>query len=85
MHQIKITKKDGQELIYDLTPSVRVAFESHFKAGWRKRLVEFQMDSDLWYLAWLCESKAGKTTSEFGDAYIDQFEDIDIILDAKNG
>jgi hypothetical protein len=43
------------------------------------------MDSDLWYLAWLCESKAGKTTTEFGDAYIDQFEDIDIILDAKNG
>jgi hypothetical protein len=51
MHKIEITKKDGKKITYDLTPSVKVAFEAEFKTGWRKRLGELQLESDLWWFA----------------------------------
>lgn len=85
MHQIKIVKKDGTEALYDLTASARVAFESHYQQGWRKRLVEQQMERDLWHLAYFLVKAKGQTNLEFGDEFIDQFDDIDIILDGKNG
>ena len=43
MHKIEIVKKDGKKVTYDLTPSVKVAFEAEFKTGWRKRLGELQL------------------------------------------
>ena len=61
MHKIEIVKKDGKKLTYDLTPSAKVAFEAEFKTGWRKRLGELQMESDLWWFAWRLEKDAGKT------------------------
>lgn len=83
--QIKVTKKDGKEISYELTPSAKVAFESHFKTGWRKRLLEEQKESDLWWFAHYLQLKKGDTNLEFNDAYIDQFADIDIVFDSKNG
>ena len=85
MHQIKIVKKDGSSALYDLTASARVAFEAHYQQGWRKRLVEQQMERDLWHLAWFLVKAKGQTNLELGDEFIDQYDDIDIILDAKNG
>jgi hypothetical protein len=83
--QIKITKKDGKDLFYDLTPSAKVAFESHFQTGWRKRLIEEQKESDLWWFAHYLQMKKGDTSLEFNDAYIDQFAEIDLVFDSKNG
>ena len=85
MHKIEIVKKDGKKLTYDLTPSVKVAFESEFKTGWRKRLGELQMESDLWWFAWRLEKDAGKTEMLFGDEYINQYTDVDLVYDPKNG
>ena len=82
---IKVTKKDGKEVNYELTPAAKVAFESHFKTGWRKRLGELQMESDLWWLAWRLEKDLGKTERAFGDDYINQFIDVDLLYEAKNG
>mgnify|MGYP006275589255 CR=1 FL=1 len=85
MHQIEITKKDGKKVTLELTPSVKVAFEAEFKTGWRKRLGELQMESDLWWFAWKLEKDAGKTTLDFGNEYIDQYTDVDLIYNSKNG
>ena len=85
MHKIEITKKDGKKITYDLTPSVKVAFEAEFKTGLRKRLGELQMESDLWWLAWRLEKDLGKTELAFGDDYINQFIDVDLLYEAKNG
>ena len=85
MHKIKVTKKDGSEVFYDLTVSARVAFESHYEQGWRKRLIELQKETDLWHLVWFIAKSKGQTTLEFNDEFIDQYDDIDLILDAKNG
>jgi hypothetical protein len=62
-----------------------VAFEAEFKTGWRKRLGELQMESDLWWFAWRLEKDAGKTDLAFGDDYINQYSDVDLIYDSKNG
>ena len=85
MHKIEITKKDGKKIAYDLTPSVKVAFEAEFKTGWRKRLGELQLESDLWWFAHALEKAAGKTDKEFGDDYINQYVDVDLLYEAKNG
>lgn len=85
MFKIVITKKDGKQVSYELTPSVKVAFESHFKVGWRKRLNELELESDLWWLAHALEKAAGKTDKDLGDEYINQYQDVDIVVDSKNG
>jgi hypothetical protein len=82
---IELTKKDGKKLIYELTPSAKVAFESHFKSGWRRRLIDEQLESDLWWFAHYLQSKKGDTTLELGEAYTDQFTDIELVVDSKNG
>lgn len=85
MHKIEITKKDGKKVSYELTPSAKVAFEAEFKVGWRKRLIDMQMESDLWWFAWRLEKNAGKTDLIFGDDYINQFQDVDLVYEPKNG
>jgi hypothetical protein len=85
MHKIEITKKDGKKVTYELTPSVKVAFEAEFKTGWRKRLSEQQLESDLWWFAYALEKAAGKTDKEYGDEYINQYRDVDLLYEAKNG
>lgn len=85
MHKIEITKKDGKKLSYELTPSVKVAFEAEFKTGWRKRLGEQQLESDLWWFAYALEKAAGKTDKDYGDDYINQYSDVDLIYESKNG
>jgi hypothetical protein len=85
MHKIEVVKKDGKKVTYDLTPSAKVAFEAEFKTGWRKRLGELQMESDLWWFAHALEKAAGKTDLSFGDDYINQYSDIDLLYDSKNG
>ena len=85
MHKIEITKKDGKTVAYELTPSVKVAFEAEFKTGWRKRLGELQLESDLWWFAYALEKAAGKTDKEYGDEYINQYADVDLLYETKNG
>ena len=83
--QIKVVKKDGKEALYDLTPYAKVAFESHFKMGWRKRLLDEQRDSDLWWFAHYLITAKGETTLPLDDAFLDQYKDVEFVLDLKNG
>jgi len=85
MHKIEITKKDGKKVTYELTPSVKVGFEAEFKTGWRKRLGELQLESDLWWFAHALEKAAGKTDKDLGDDYINQYVDVDLLYEPKNG
>lgn len=85
MHKIELTKKDGKTVTYDLTPSVKVAFEAEHKTGWRKRLGELQLDSDLFWLAWKLEKDAGKTDLTFDDNWLNQFIDVELLYEPKNG
>ncbi len=82
---IKVTKKDGKEVSYELTPAAKVAFESHFKTGWRKRLIEDQRDSDLWWFAHYLITAKGETTGALDDDFLNQYKDVEFLIDSKNG
>ncbi len=83
--KIHIVKKDDKELVYELTPSAKVAFESKHQIGWRKRILDEYRDSDLWWFAWFLQKAKGETTLDFGDEYVDQYRDVYISNDSKNG
>lgn len=83
--KIHIVKKDDKELVYELTPSAKVAFESKHQIGWRKRILDEFRDSDLWWFAWFLQKAKGETTLEFGDEFVDQYRDVYISNDSKNG
>jgi hypothetical protein len=82
---IKVTKKDGKEVNYELTPAAKVAFESHFQTGWRKRLIDEFRESDLWWFAHYLMTSKGETTAALDDDFLNQYKDIDFIFDSKNG
>jgi len=82
---IRVTKKDGKEVNYELTPAAKVAFESHFKTGWRKRLIEEQRESDLWWFAHYLITAKGETTASLDDDFLGQYKDVDFVIDSKNG
>jgi hypothetical protein len=84
MWQIAVIKKDGKRTNYDLTPSAKCAFEDHFQTGFLKRLRDEQRESDLWWLAFFLAKKKGEASGEI-EAWIDQFDDVDLVTDAPNG
>jgi hypothetical protein len=43
------------------------------------------MESDLWWFAWRLEKDLGKTELLYGDDYINQYVDVDLLYDSKNG
>jgi hypothetical protein len=82
---IKVTKKDGKEVNYELTPAAKVAFESHFKTGWRKRLIEDQRESDLWWFAHYLITGKSETIVALDDDFLNQYKDVEFVIDSKNG
>lgn len=84
--KIKLTKKDGKELVYDLTPSAKVAFEAQHQVGWRRRIIDEQRETDLWWFGHYLQKQLGETKHpELNSEWLDQFVDIDVVVDTKNG
>jgi len=84
--KIKLVKKDGKELLYDLTPSAKVAFEAQHQVGWRRRIIDEQRETDLWWFAHFLQKQVGDTTiAELNTEWLNQFSDIDLVVDTKNG
>jgi hypothetical protein len=82
---IRVTKKDNKEVDYELTPAAKVAFESNFKTGWRKRLIDEQRESDLWWFAHYLMTAKGETNKPLDDEFLNSYKDVDFVIDAKNG
>jgi len=82
---IRVTKKDNKEVDYELTPAAKVAFESHFKVGWRKRLIDEQRESDLWWFAHYLMTAKGEISVPLDDAFLNSYKDVDFVVDPKNG
>lgn len=84
--KIKLVKKDGKELLYDLTPSAKVAFEAQHQVGWRRRIIDEQRETDLWWFAHYLQKQVGDTQiAELNTEWLNQFSDIDLVVDTKNG
>jgi len=74
---IKVTKLDGTEATYAVTPKVQVEFERHFKIGIGKAFGnnDIQMQY-LYWLAWCASKHAGAGPKPF-DSWLDEVASVD--------
>jgi len=86
MIRLKITKASGEVSQYDITPAIEYAFESHTKDGFNKRFREAEKNSDVYWLAWEAERRAGITVVPFGEKYLETLAEVKVEdADSPNG
>jgi hypothetical protein len=84
--KIKLTKKDGGEIEYALTPSAKVAFEAAHQSGWRRRIIDEQRETDLWWFGhYLAKQKGDTKIADLSNEWLDQYVDVELVVDTKNG
>lgn len=83
--RLEITTKDDKKVTLDVTPAVECVAESEWKEGFYKRLSESQRQADLYWVAHQCMKRKGLTQLEFGDAFLETLQEVEIITDAPNG
>ena len=86
MIKLKITKASGDVSEHDITPAIEYAFEQFMKAGFHKRFRDEERQSDVYWLAWEAERRAGITVVPFGEKYLDTLRAVEILdADSPNG
>jgi hypothetical protein len=83
--QLKISTIDGDVGTYKITPAIEVAFEKQMKGGFSKIFRENERSEDLYWLAWECLRRAGKTVPVFGDKFLETLEAVELVDDDPNG
>lgn len=83
--QLKIETIDGDTGVYRITPAVEVAFEKEKKGGFAKVFRENERSEDLYWLAWECMRRAGRTVPVFGDQFLETLVSVDLVDDDPNG
>jgi hypothetical protein len=86
MIKLRVTKASGDVSDYEITPALEFAFESHFKSGFHKRFRDEEKQSDVYWLSWEAERRAGVTVPPFGDSYLLTLSKVEIMdADSPNG
>jgi len=86
MIKLKITKASGEIAEYEISPAIEFAFEQNFKSGFHKRFRDEEKQSDVYWLAWESERRAGITVPLFGEKYLETLSKVDILdADSPNG
>lgn len=83
--QLQITLADGDVSTHKITPVIEVAFEKEMKGGLAKIFREHERASDLYWLAWECLRRSGRTVPPFGDKFLELLEAVEIVDDGPNG
>lgn len=83
MIKLKITKASGEVAEYEISPAIEFAFEQNFKSGFHKRFRDEEKQSDVYWLAWESERRAGITVPLFGEKYLETLSKVEI-LDAES-
>lgn len=83
--QLKITTTDGDVGTYKITPAIEVAFEKEMKGGFAKIFREHERSSDLYWLAWECLRRSGRTVPATLDKFVETLESVDLVDDDPNG
>jgi hypothetical protein len=80
MAKLKITKADGTESEHRITPGIEVAFENHVKMGMHRAFRDLEMQTHIYYLAWLCLRASGETVKPFTDAgFLDTLNKVEVL------
>jgi len=86
MIRLKITKASGEIAEYEISPAIEFAFEQNFKSGFHKRFRDEEKQSDVYWLAWESERRAGITVPLFGEKYLETLSKVEILdADSPNG
>ena len=86
MIKLRVTKASGDETDYEITPALEYAFEQHFKSGFHRRFRDEERQSDVYWLSWEAERRAGITVAPFGEKYLETLSKVEIMdADSPNG
>jgi hypothetical protein len=81
MAKLKVTYTDGRVSEYQVTPAVEYEFETHFKKGFHKAIVEEGMQTYIYYLCWSCSRRAGEAPKPFGDSFMETLKSVEVLDD----
>ena len=81
MAKIKVTRTDGTENEYQISPLVQYGFEVFHKKSFIKAFVEDQKASDLYWVAWECQRRSGETVPMFGEKFIETLANVEVVAD----
>lgn len=65
--RVKVTKTDGVENTFTVTPTTIVAFERNFKTGLAAAFANEQKMEHLFWLGWDAERRAGNVVKPFDE------------------
>jgi len=86
MIKLRVSKASGEVAEYDITTALEYAFEQFFKTGFHKRFRDEEKQSDVYWLSWEAERRAGVTVAPFGDKYLETLAKVEIMdADSPNG
>ena len=86
MIKLRVTKASGEVTDYEISPALEYSFEQHFKSGFHKRFRDEERQSDVYWLSWEAERRAGVTVAPFGDTYLQTLSKVEILdADSPNG
>jgi hypothetical protein len=86
MIKLRVTKASGDVSDYDITPALEYAFEQNFKSGFHKRFRDEEKQSDVYWLSWEAERRAGITVVPFGEKYLETLAEVKVEdADSPNG
>ena len=74
---VKVTKLDGEQATYAVSPKVQVEFERHFKIGIAKAFGDEIQMQYLYWLAWCASKHAGAGPKPF-DSWLDEVAAVDV-------
>ena len=81
MAQLRITRASGDTTTHAITPAIEYAFEQNKKKGFAKALMEDQMQSDIFWIAWEAIRRSGETVPVFGTAFVDTLTKVEVLDD----
>ncbi len=86
MLKLKITEASGDISEFEITPAIEYAFEQNFKSGFHKRFRDEERQSDIYWLAWECIRRSGKTVKPFGEQFLESISKVEVFgADSPNG
>ena len=82
MAQIKVTRADGEEQLFPITPIIEVSYERWAKQGFGK----IEKATDLYWIAWECIRRSGETVKPFeSDDFLNTLKQVTVVDDNPNG
>ena len=79
MAKLRVTTTDNTTTDYEITPLIEFAFEQYAKKGFHKALLEDQKQSEIYWLCWEAQRRAGVTVKPFGEAYLETIVKVEVL------